>query len=93
MIHYIGYYIAEENEENDTEYSGNAPGKLKMRYVAQKLSEAGRSVRILSFADKNDSMIYLPRNEKIREYCITYIGGVSCRTKIGRKINLELKKL
>lgn len=46
-IHYIGWYIG-ENEFG--QYTGNIPGMLKMRYVAEMIIRAGLPLEVLSLA-------------------------------------------
>lgn len=88
--HYIGWYISPLQEG---EYTGNVPGKLKMRYVAKKVVEAGNQLSVLSIADRNDKILYgkkVTQQEGIR---VIYTGGCRAKGKIGRIINSYLKKI
>lgn len=91
MVHYIGWYIG-ENE--DALYTGNVPGKLKMRYVARKILEAGKALKILSLAERKKKGFYGKKEYKTKEGVdVLYTGGYAGGNKIGRYLNDLLKKL
>lgn len=91
MVHYIGWYIG---EKEDAVYTGNVPGKLKMRYIAKKIIEAKKKLKIFSLVDKKTTGFYGQYKTKAQIGAeITYSGGFSKKHKIGRWINGRLKIL
>lgn len=91
MIHYIGWYIA---ESDDNDYSANVAGNLKMRYVAQRLIKVHKHIKIFSLANRNNSNLYC-EHKKIDEKGmeIIYSGGCGDKNKISKIINPYLKLL
>ena len=91
MVHYIGWYIANDDKEK---YSGNVPGNLKMHYVVEMLKQAGKRVAVLSLADRNKSIIYFPQRRILTdETSICYVGGIYNGKKVFKKLNSFLKKI
>lgn len=91
MVHYIGWYI---DPKEDAIYTGNVPGKLKMRYVAKKVIEAGKILKIFSLADRKAAAFYTQYKAKTQLGAeIIYSGGCSSKNKIARAFNGVLKKL
>ena len=91
MVHYIGWYIA---ENDDDLYTGNVPGKLKMRYVARKIIEAGKDITIFSLATRKKRGLYCKKRCKKNENTsVLYTGGYSGNRKIERYFNGLIKKL
>lgn len=91
MVHYFGWYIS---ENDDSVYTGNVPGKLKMRYVARKISEAGKELKIFSLADKRGKGFHKAQKAKTSFGAdVLYSAGISSGGKVGRLLNGFLKKL
>lgn len=88
MVHYIGWYIG---QKEDTAYSGNVPGKLKMRYVAKKLMQVKGNLRIFSLADKNVGTVYGEQKTSDNGMEIIYSGGYGSKGKLGKMFNSYLK--
>lgn len=86
--HYIGWYIS---PLQDKEYTGNVPGKLKMRYVAKKVVESGNQLTVLSLADKNERFFYKKKITVQDSIQVIYTGGFGSDGKIGRFINTFMK--
>ena len=91
MVHYIGWYI---DPQEDAVYTGNVPGKLKMRYVAKRVFESGKDLVIFSLVDKKSTFFYGKNKTKTQFGAdLIYSGGFASRNKIARVFNGILKKL
>ena len=78
MIHYIGYYV---DKNNENEYSYNVPGLKKMQYVAASLKRAGEEVSIFSVCRKKKNGRFTTKRITTEEgYNLTYratsLGGL-----------------
>lgn len=87
-IHYIGWYITDQEWG---QYKANVPGMMKMRYVADQINKTGCDLRILSFADKVNSILYGKNIVKHEDRTIIYTGGCKNDGKIGRFVNRLIK--
>lgn len=88
--HYIGWYISPLLEN---EYTGNVPGKLKMRYIAKKIVESGNQLTVLSLAEKKGEFFYSKKVHVEGDIKIIYTGGCGRKGKIWRFINEGMKKI
>lgn len=89
-VHYIGWYITDKEWG---QYKGNVPGMMKMRYVADQLKKTTDNLHILSFADKQDCLLYGMKDIVNDGMTIHYTGGCKNSGKIGRYINTLIKKI
>ena len=89
-VHYIGWYIAEKDIEH---YSGNIPGMLKMRYITQKIVEAGKNPTIFSLANKNNGCFYKSFHTDDNGIPVLYSGGVHVSGRFSRELNNIVKEL
>lgn len=88
-IHYIGWYIG-ENEFG--RYTGNIPGMLKMRYVANMIKEAGLDVDIVSLASsKCFSFSHIIKQS--HGYSVKYPMSFGQKGKLGKLIDSYLKQI
>ena len=89
-VHYIGWYITDQEWG---QYKGNVPGMMKMRYVADQLKKTTDNLHVLSFADKQDRLLYGMKDIVNDGMTIHYTGGCKNSGKIGRYINTLIKKI
>lgn len=89
-VYYIGWYIAENDNDK---YTGNVPGNLKMHYVANKIIEAGHSLRVLSLAHKKNCTFYGNKRVVANNVDLTYIAGCSKNFFKGHLINNLIKQI
>ena len=78
MVHYIGYYV---DKNNENEYSYNVPGLKKMQYVAASLKSTGEEVSIFSVCRKKSKGRFSTKSLITEEgYNLTYratsVGGL-----------------
>lgn len=88
-IHYIGWYF----EQNEIEYYGTVPGKLKMEYVVKSIKELGYPLNVFSLADKKSKFAYLPKVNVYNNQKIHYTMGCNSSNKVGRIINDLMKRI
>lgn len=70
MIHYIGYYV---DKNNENEYSYNVPGLKKMQYVAASLKSTGEDLSIFSLCRKKNRGRFFAKSLITEEgYNLTY---------------------
>lgn len=89
-VHYIGWYIAKEDEGL---YTGNVPGALKMRYVNQMLLQTGYQVSILSLADKKCKVFSSSETKSNDGGNLKYVANLICSNKLLKKINSWLRQI
>lgn len=90
-IHYIGFYIGKEFQDD---YSGNVPGMLKMRYIEERMLEAGYTPEILSLATANRNGVYLQK--KVKQGCgdkVIYTPGFGGTRRTAKLLNLIIKRV
>lgn len=88
-LHYIGWYIG-ENEFD--QYSGNIPGMLKMRYVAEMIHKAGLEVNVLSLASSKAFSWPLVRAQK-GGFKVKYLLGLGQKGRIGKYLDSIIKRI
>ena len=88
-IHYIGWYIG-ENEFG--RYTGNIPGMLKMRYVANMIKEAGLDVDIVSLASSK-CFSFSHRIKQSHGYSVKYPMSFGQKGKLGKIIDSYIKQI
>lgn len=94
MIHYIGYYV---DQNNESEYSYNVPGLKKMQYVAASLKNTGEDLSIFSVCRKKNSGRFSTKSLMTEEgYNLTYratsLGGLFEKVLDKIQFNREIDK-
>lgn len=84
LIYYIGYYV-EDKYENF--FYSNIPGRLKMKYIYDRLIDCGYEVRLISLCHK-EKPVRVVSNESIK-----YFISIPCKNKYIKALNLQLIKL
>ena len=89
MVHYIGWFIG---EKEFGKYSGNIPGMLKMRYVAEMINKSGVQLSVFSLSKCSGfkfSKTYIQNNG----YCVKYSSGFGWKNKLTKYIDFRYKQL
>ncbi len=88
-IHYIGWYIG-ENEIG--RYTGNIPGMLKMRYVANMIKEAGIDIDVVSLASSK-SFSFSHRIQQNDGFSVKYLMSLGQKGKLGKLVDSYFKQI
>lgn len=88
-IHYIGWYIGENEFDR---YTGNIPGMLKMRYVANIIKEAGLDVDVISLASSK-RFSFSHRVQQSHGYSVKYPMSFGQKGKLGKLIDSYFKQI
>lgn len=88
-IHYIGWYIG---EKEFGKYTGNIPGMLKMRYVAERILNSGVSLKVVSLATSKG--LRFPKTTKQEQgYSVKYLLSLGTGRQYLKNLDFRLKKL
>ena len=83
-VYYIGYYV---EDEYDDSFFSVLSGKLKVKYVYDKLNECGYDTKIISLCHK-EKKVKIKKNNNIK-----YFYSIPKKNRLFKIVNINLVKL